>query len=576
MAFKLFGFDITRGTEPESKPEDLQTFSAPVEDDGAAIVAGGSVGQYYDMDGVAKTDTDLINKYRQMSIHPQIDMALEEVVNEAIVDEPEEPIVKLSLEKTPLTANIKKHIQDEFDTILELLDMHIGGHDVFRQWYVDGRLFYQAVIDVKQPYLGIQEMRLIDPRKIRKIREVKRKKISAEFQGATTQTIVDEYFVFSETGFGAKAPGSINDQSVSLKISKDAIVYVPSGLLDPSGQFVISHLHKAIKPLNQLTTLEDATVIYRLVRAPERRVFYVDVGNLPKAKAEQYLKDMMIRHKNKIVYDSSNGEVRDERKFMTMLEDYWLPRREGSKGTEIDTLDGGQNLGEMTDVEYFQKKLYNALGVPTQRLDSANMFATGRPGEVSREEVKFFRFIQRLRTRFNDLFTQALGKQLVLKKILTQDEWMTISPLIKYEYAKDSYFSELKDLEIVTQRMTVLTTVDSLAGKYFSHKWVREKILQQTEEEIEQMDAEIEEEMKDPKYQDTEGPEDTSLGVDGGSGTGTGDDGQTQQILDAITKHVAATGFDRTEVSDFVRKTFGLGYTDAYYYVDMFNQGEEK
>lgn len=573
---KFLGYEFRKSTPPISAPDDLQTFSPPQETDGAMVVAaGGMYGHYIDLQGAAKTEAELVTKYRTMSMNPDLDMAIQEIVNEAIVDDPVEPVVKVNLERiTTLSAPVKKLIQQEFDMVLELLNFSTEAHDVFRRWYIDGRLYYHAVIDVKQPHLGIQEMRYIDARKIRKIKEIQKKRVA---NTATTMTqIVQEYYVYNDAGYNSTRPtsGVVPTQQTGIRIAKDAIVHVTSGLLDESGTTVISHLHKAIKPLNQLSVLEDATVIYRLARAPERRIFYIDVGNLPKQKAEEYMNQMMAKHKNRVVYDQTNGEVRDERKFMTMLEDYWLPRREGNRGTQIDTLPGGQNLGEMGDVEYFQKKLYNALNVPTERLKQGEaMFSMGKPAETTREEIKFAKFVQRLRTRFNLLYLETLGRQLVLKKILTQEEWEAYSSLVLFEYAKDNYYTELKELEILSTRFNAVNAATPFAGKYFSHKWIRTHLLRQTEDELADQDEQMNLEVDDPRYQ-PEQPADGSGEADPGAGEQPGQD-QTQQIVDAISQYVAQNGYDRTEVSKFVRETFNVSYTDAYYYVDVYKNGQQ-
>lgn len=573
---KFFGFEFRKAIPEVSPEETLQTFSAPQEDDGALLVAAGGIyGRYVDVTGTAKSEADLINKYRAMEIDPIVSNAIEEVVNDAIVDEGDEPIVKLDLERlVDLSQPIKQKINAEFDLILELLDFNTKGYEVFKRWYVDGRIYYHAIIDVTKPHIGIQELRYVDPRKIRKVREVQKKKTNPQSQ-VITQQVVDEYFVYNEAGFSTSKsnqsiPGNPQDAS-GIRITKDSIVHVTSGLTDETGTIVYSYLHKALRVANQLRMLEDATVIYRLVRAPERRIFYLDVGSLPKAKAEQYMYEMMTKYKNKIVYDQTNGEIKDERKFMTMLEDYWLPRREGGRGTEITTLEGGQNLGEMSDVEYFQKKLYDALGIPKGRISEDAMFSFGKPAETTREEVKFSRFITRLRSRFNDLFLQALGKQLVLKKVLTQEEWESYSSLIKFNYAQDSFFAELKELEIINNRLAAVQACENIAGKYVSHRWVRKKILRQTEEDIAEQDEEMQEELADPRYQ-PEGSE--QIGNDQGGGEGDDDD-QTQQILQGIAEFVASNGYDRTSVSKYVRETFGVSYTDAYYYVDLYKQGQQ-
>lgn len=497
----FLGFEIKRST-PGPK-QDLDVAVPKIEDDGAlAVAAGGVYGTVVDLEGSAKNEAELVTKYREMSLHPEVEKAVDDICQEAIVDDGDQ-IVKINLDKIPaLSPNIKQVITDEFSTILQMLDFNNQGYELFKRWYVDGRLYFQAVIDKNNTREGLQELRYIDPRKIKKVKETKKKKVGPPQAQATVTEVGSEYFIYNEKGFnttGSSVPGT-QTAATGVKIAKDSIIHCTSGILDKSNTLVLSHIHKAIKPLNNLRSLEDATVIYRIARAPERRIFYIDVGNLPKMKAEQYLRDMMVRHKNKVVYDSNTGEIRDDRKFMTMLEDFWLPRREGGKGTEITTLPGGQNLGEMTDVEYFQKKMYESLNVPTSRLQSDNAFNMGRASEITRDEVKFSKLIDRLRKRFNHVFTKALEKQLVLKGIITQDDWKDIAPYVQFTYARDNFFAELKEAEILRERMTTLEQMMSsqIVGKYYSHKWVRKTILKQTDEDIQENDKEIKSELKDP------------------------------------------------------------------------------
>lgn len=497
---KLFGFEIKRagglGLEPVS-------FAPPVEDDGAVMVAAGGVyGTYVDLEGSAKTEAELVTKYRDMLIQPEVDSAVDDVINEAIVSETDEVIVKINLDKTKLTSNAKRIIYEEFQVLLKILNFNNQSYELFKRFYVDGRLYFHAILDDTNPKNGIKELRYIDPRKIRKIKELSKRNDQAT--GAIVQKKEKEYFLYSEKGYYNAGNGNFSQAGAvtgGLRIAKDSIVHVTSGLMDANNTVVLSYLHKAIKVLNQLRTLEDATVIYRIARAPERRIFYIDVGNLPKMKAEQYLRDMMARHKNRVVYDATSGEIRDDRKFMTMLEDYWLPRREGNKGTEITTLPGGQNLGEMTDVQYFQKKLYRSLNVPESRMQVESTYNVGRSTEIQRDEVKFSKFVNRIRARFSQLFIKSLEKQLVLKGLMTLKEFSDISQDIKFDYAKDNYFAELKNIEIMKERLNVLVELDPFAGKYVSHQWIRKNILQQTDEDMDQMDDEIEEEDQDPKYQ---------------------------------------------------------------------------
>lgn len=487
---EFFGFEIRK---KQGEPENLDAFTSPVNDDGAVVVAaGGSYGTYVDMEGSAKTEAELVTRYREMSQHPEVDAAIDDIVNEAITTEDELDVVRINLDRVKYSSQIKKAIEQEFQEIKKLLDFERQSYDVFKRWYVDGRMYYQAVIDRDNPKAGIQELRYIDPRKIRKIKEVRRKKLpgtATSLHAATVQKVEAEYFVYSEKGF-KPAAGEVS-ATQGLKIAKDSIIHCTSGIMDKGNTLVLSYLHKAIKPLNQLRTLEDSVLIYRVSRAPERRIFYIDVGNLPKMKAEQYLRDMMVRHKNRVVYDSATGEIRDDRKFMTMLEDYWLPRREGNRGTEISTLPGGQLVGELNDVQYFQQKLLQSLNVPNARLQPDYTYNPGRSTEISRDEIKFSKFIDRLRTRFNQLFLKTLEKQLILKGITTKEEWDQFSIDIGFNYARDNYFAELKDMEILNQRLTTLQQADAYVGKYFSSQFIKRHVLRQTDQEIEEIEKEM-------------------------------------------------------------------------------------
>jgi len=496
---ELFGFEFRK-----KKPVDeLPSFAPPKDtDDGAVVVsAGGAFGTYVDLDGTVRSEAELVTKYREMSLQPECDSAVDEIVNESIAID-EDKIVEINLEDVNIADNIKKIIRDEFNNCLKLLEFNKYAYEIYRRWYIDGRLYFHAVIDNNAPQLGIKELRYVDPRKIRKVREVQKKKIQANNPGdATVTKTVNEYFIFNDKGFnfGNK---SVGPSTTGLKIAKDSVVHIVSGLTDNQGTMVLSYLHKAIKPLNQLRTLEDALVIYRLARAPERRIWYIDVGNLPKMKAEQYVRDIMVKHKNRLIYDAQTGDIRDDRKFMTMLEDYWLPRREGGRGTEVTTLPGGQTLGQMDDVLYFQKKFLNALNVPVSRLNSDALFSLGRATEITRDELKFVRFITRLRNRFSQLFLKLLEKQLVLKGITTVDDWALISNDIKFSYEKDNYFTELKDAEIAQGRIQLADAFQNIAGKYYSHTWIRKNILRQSDQDIENQDALIimENESQDPRW----------------------------------------------------------------------------
>ena len=477
MALELFGFRIGRKEEEQKlKDENLKSFVPPSLDDGAVeIAAGGAYGTYVDLEGSAKSEAELVTRYREMSLQPECDSAIDDVVNEAIVYNEKEPAISIVLDDLKgVGAGIKKKIHEEFDNILRMLNFTTNSYDTFRKWYIDGRLYYHLVIDESNPRAGIQELRYIDPRKIRKVKQPIKKK------DEKTNTILTkgylEYYIFH--------PRGINRSNQGLKISKDSICYCHSGLLDQRMLLVLGHLHKAIKPLNQLRMLEDASVIYRLARAPERRIFYIDVGNLPKIKAEQYLRDMMVKHKNKLVYDASTGEVRDDRKFMTMLEDFWLPRREGGKGTEITSLPGGQNLGEMEDIEYFKRKLYKALNVPVSRMEAENNFNLGRASEITRDELKFTKFISRLRNKFTTLFDQLLETQLILTGVTTRAEFREMREHIHYDFLEDNHFSELKNAEIMGDRLRLLGEVDSFVGRYFSQEYVKKYILHMNEDDI--------------------------------------------------------------------------------------------
>lgn len=482
----LFGFQITRKQE-EKEQQKIKSFVPPESDDGSTVIAeGGYFGQYVDLEGTkAKDDSDLIKKYREVSLYPECDSAIDDIVNEAIVSDENDQCVEIVTDNIDeYSDKIKKLVREEFDNVTRLLNFNNNAHEIFRKWYIDGRLFYHMIIDENNQKEGVKELRPIDPLKIRKVRQVIEDKDPRT--GAKLVKGYNEFYLYQDTIQGKSNTG--------LKISKDAIVYVPSGLLDQSSKKVLSYLFKAIKPVNQLRMMEDSLVIYRLARAPERRIFYIDVGNLPKGKAEAYLRDIMARYKNKIVYDANTGEIKDDRKHMSMLEDFWLPRREGGKGTEITTLPGGENLGQIEDIIYFQKKLYKALNVPMSRLQENQSFMLGRAQEISRDEVKFTKFIQRLRKKFSDLFLQVLKTQLILKGIITKEDWDKMKEGIIVDFMKDNYFTELKETEVMRERMNTLQMVDPYVGKYYSVAWVRKNILFQTEEEIEEIDEEIQDE----------------------------------------------------------------------------------
>lgn len=499
---KLFGYSFF---EPV-KQEEYKSFTPKTDDDGAVeISAGGAFGTYVDLDGTVRTEAELVSRYREMSLNPECDSAIDEIVNETIAID-EARLVEINLENLKVEPKLKEIIRSEFDYCLNLVSFQKYAYEIFRRWYIDGRLYYHAIIDEKNPQEGLKELRFIDPRKIRKIREVQKIKpglVQNQASQIDISKTVNEYYIYNDKGFhlGNRNLGG-GGNSTGLKVAKDSIIHVVSGITDNQGQMVLSYLHKAIKPLNQLRTLEDALVIYRLARAPERRIWYIDVGGLPKMKAEQHVRDIMVKHKNRLIYDAATGQIRDDRKFMTMLEDYWLPRREGGRGTEVTTLPGGQNLGEMDDVLYFQKKFLQSLNVPTSRLNSDALFSLGRATEITRDEVKFSRFIVRLRSRFAHLFLEMLRHQLVLKNIATVEDWEQIKNFISFDFAKDNYFAELKESEIRQQRISQARDYQDMAGKYYSHDWIRKNILLQHEDEIQQQDSIIDQETQsqDPRW----------------------------------------------------------------------------
>ena len=501
---KLFGFKIQSEDDDRSKKSIASPIPENQEDSSEFFVSSGFYGQYVDIEGVYRTEFDLIKRYREMALHPEVDGAIEDVINEAIVSDQNDSPVQIDLSNTPASDKLKKLIRDEFRYIKELLDFDKKCHEILKNWYVDGRIYYHKLIDIEKPNEGIKELRYIDPLKIKLIRRIKKNPkhlTNSNFtpggaKGATEnfQTPeVEEFFQYDPNtttgGYGQSATFKNNINSV--KISKDAISFVHSGLVDRNKQTILSWLHKAIKGLNQLRMIEDSLVIYRMSRAPERRIFYIDVGNLPKIKAEQYLRDVMTRYRNKMVYDANTGEIRDDKKMMAMLEDFWLPRREGGRGTEITTLPGGQNLGELADIEYFQKKLYRALGVPDSRLASSGGFNLGRSSEILRDELKFTKFVGRLRKRFSYLFHDLLKTQLILKNIVTPEDWDTLSEHIQYDYVYDNHFAELKEAELIQNRLNVLAIAEPYVGKYFSVDYIRRTILKQTDSEIIEIDEQI-------------------------------------------------------------------------------------
>lgn len=515
----IFGWQIKRKEDEEKEQKKRVSFVPPSNDDGSLIVAeGGVYGTYIDLDGTLRTEAELVTKYRALALDPIVDLAIQDIVNEAIVEDSDEDTVSVVLDDLEVPKSIKSKIEEEFDNVLNLLEFNSLSYEIFRRWYIDGRLYYHVMIDENKPKEGIKELRYVDPRNIKKVREVKKEKSK---EGVNVERITAEYYVYNKTGF-LKNSGSYSNYSIAgasesnsgqtgLKIAKDAIVYCTSGYQGSDNNLILSYLHKAIRPMNQLRSLEDSMVIYRISRAPERRIFYVDVGGLPKAKAEQYLRDIMAKFKNKVVYDSETGEIRDDRKFMTMLEDFWLPRREGGRGTEITTLPGGQNLGDIEDIVYFQNLLYRSLNVPSTRLQPETTFSLGRATEITRDEVKFSKFITRLRNKFSSLFMKLLERQLILKGVCTPEDWKDWEYKIDFKYAIDNYFSEMKQMEMLRDRIALLRDMDEYIGKYYSHEYVRRYILQQTEQEAKEIDAEIDKELKDPRYKDPEDQEEFGL-----------------------------------------------------------------
>tara|TARA_B100001029_G_C15063215_1_gene460529 strand:+ start:4768 stop:6441 length:1674 start_codon:yes stop_codon:yes gene_type:complete len=499
MAIELFGFSI--GKKEEKKDVKITTFAQADDDNDVLSVSGGGVhGVYLDTEGSIKGDNELINRYRDMSLQAEVENAIDDIVNEAIVTSKDKPVIHIKLDNLNISDNIKDKIRAEFKSVSKLLDFQNIGHDLFRRWYIDGRLYYHVILNEKNVKNGIYELRVLDPRKIKKVRETKKEKLP----NGQVKKVYEEYYVYNEKGLyqqqGYSYGTTFTNAASGLKISPDTIVYCHSGLMNGKRSSVLSYLHKAIKPLNQLRMLEDALVIYRISRAPERRIFYVDVGNLPKLKAEQYMRDLMSRYKNKLVYDANSGEIRDDRKHMSMLEDYWMPRAEGGRGTEISTLPGGQNLGDIEDVLYFQKKLYKSLGVPISRLESEASYTIGRATEISRDEVKFTRFVNKLQNRFSFLFDELMERQLSLKGIMNRDDWKLIKNEVYYDFENDSHFTELKRNELMQDRMNLMRELEQYIGKYYSHEYVRRNVLMQNDDEIISNDEQISKELEDSRY----------------------------------------------------------------------------
>ena len=516
---KLFGFSI-EDSEPLS-PTAVSPVPPNNEDGSDHYMSSGFFGSYVDIEGIYKTEYDLIKRYREMALHPEADSAIEDIVNEAIVSDTNDTPVQIELSNLNASDGIKKKIRAEFKNILDLLDFDKKSHEIYRNWYIDGRIFYHKVIDFKKPEEGIQELRYIDAMKMRYVRQQKKKegekyainKMASDNPMDYEFPELEEYFIYNPKG--SYPTGNINAKghSQGIKMTRDSVTYCTSGLVDRNKGSNLSYLHKAIKSINQLRMIEDSLVIYRLSRAPERRIFYIDVGNLPKVKAEQYLRDVMMRYRNKLVYDANTGEIRDDKKYMAMLEDFWLPRREGGRGTEISTLPGGQNLGEITDIEYFKKKLYRSLNVPPSRMDGEGGFNLGRSSEILRDELKFTKFVGRLRKRFSRMFEDMLKTQLILKNIVTPEDWEVMSEHIQFDFLYDNHFSELKEVELFNERINVAATAEPYIGKYYSQDYVRRHILRQTDEEIIEQDKLIEKEIEDGVIPDPSIPVDPETGL---------------------------------------------------------------
>ena len=483
---QLFGFQITRAKDKGEQA----SFVLPDPESGATTTAG-FYSEFLDIEGQTKSESDLIRRYRSTSEHPECDLAIEDIVNESINVEEYRQSVAINTDNLPYSAKIKRRISDEFSQVLKLLDFTNKAHDVFRRWYIDGRIYFHKIVDEEDPQKGIQELRYIDALKIKRIRKIEKAETKKK---SPSLKVIEDYYLYNEQGVTSANSGSSGPVGASIKITADAIAMCASGLFDPTKALVLSYLHKAIKPVNQLRMIEDAVVIYRISRAPERRIFYIDVGNLPKVKAEQYLKDVMNRYRNKLVYNASTGEIKDDRQQMSMLEDFWLPRREGGRGTEITTLPGGSNLGEIDDILYFQKKLYRSLNIPISRLETESGFNLGRGAEITRDEVKFTKFVQKLRKKFNNLFNNILKSQLILKGIVAEDDWVSIKENLSYMYMKDGHYAEMRDMDLLRDRLEVLNTLEPFIGQYFSKKYVQKQVFRMSDEEIDSMQKEIESE----------------------------------------------------------------------------------
>jgi len=489
---ELFGFSFKKNQEKSRAPSPIQ----PSSDDGAtSYIAGGYYGQYLDLDGNFKTEYDMVKKYRTMAMHPEVDSAIEDIIHEAIVADQNDSPVQINLDNLEVSDAVKNIIRDEFDYIKNLFGFDSKAHEMFRRWYIDGRMYYHKVIDLDNPADGIKELRYVDPHKIKKVRQITKPKTADEFMKYDFGK-GEEYFLYNPKGLNNTSANS------GIRIAKDAITYCTSGIMDTNRNIVLSYLHKGIKVLNQLRMIEDSLVIYRISRAPERRIFYIDVGNLPKQKAETYLREVMGRYRNKLVYDAQTGEVRDDRKYMSMLEDFWLPRREGGRGTEITTLPGGQNLGELTDIQYFQTKLYKALNVPAGRLESGQAFNIGRSSEIMRDELKFTKFVGKLRKKFSEMFQDILKTQLILKGVITPEDWDDMKEHIQYDYLYDNHFTELKNIEMLNEKLNVITAMEPYMGRYFSTEYVRTNILGQSEVEKKELDVQMKDDISSGKIID--------------------------------------------------------------------------
>jgi len=513
---RLFGFSIE---DTEKTPAGVVSPIPPNRQDGSEYyVSSGFYGSYVDIEGVYKTENDLLRRYRQMSLYPECDSAIEDIVNEAIVSDTHDSPIEIELSNLNASDGIKKKIREEFKFVCELLDFDKKAHEIFRNWYIDGRLYYNKVIDQKDPHAGIQELRYIDASRMKYIRQIKKGKPGDQVQRLASQEVqafpgIEEYFMYTPQGSTTPYTTAGGNPAKGIKLTRDSITYCTSGLVDRNKGTTLSWLHKAIKPLNQLMMIEDSLVIYRLSRAPERRIFYIDVGNLPKVKAEQYLRDVMMRYRNKLVYDANTGEMRDDKKFMSMMEDFWLPRREGGRGTEITTLPGGQNLGEITDINYFQKKLYRSLNVPETRIAGSDAgFSLGRSSEILRDEVKFSKFVGRMRKRFTHLFNDILRTQLLLKNVVTPEDWDIMSDHIQYDFLYDNHFAELKDSELLQERLNLASAAEPYVGKYYSADYIRRKVLRQTDQEIIDQDKQIKQEIAKGIIPDPNAPVDPATG----------------------------------------------------------------